>query len=438
MGQGSLYTGLSGLKAHSAAIDVIGNNLANVNTVGFKSARASFADVFNASQASVRGSGSVSQVGMGVQMTLAQQLFSQGSLQQTSSQTDMAIQGKGFFLLRGGDDRAVFSRAGNFSFDAEGYLVNPGGMKVQGYTERNAAGDIEASGEPRDIQIPVGLKAPPEATSYFRPHLNLNANAEVDDPATASVDEAETFSTSISVYDSLGKDHDVTLVFTPIDDTGNGNVDRWTWEARVPRSDVDVPTAPGDPEYYVLDSGDITFDGDGNLTGPAGNVPLSIPAWSNGASAQTVEWQVAGPSGDTVITGYSAPSALDSLSQDGFSVGRLDTLAVSENGVIEGVFTNGQTLALAQVALATFNNPEGLFRRGDNTYIASNGAGPAAIGGAQTGGRGSLVSGSLELSNVDITEQFTDLIVVERGYQSNSRMITTADDVLQETLSIKR
>lgn len=438
MGHGSFYTGLSGLKAHSDAISVIGNNLANVNTVGFKSSRASFSDVFNVSQSFVRGNGAASQVGMGVQMSMVQQLFHQGALQPTESQTDMAIQGGGFFVLNAADGTPAYSRAGNFNFDSQGFLVNPSGFRVQGYTERNEAGEIDSSGGASDIQIPVGVTSPPEATSYFRTHLNLNAGAQADDPATAATNEAETFTTSVSVYDSLGEQHKVTLVFTPVDDSGNGQVDRWAWEARVARDEVDVAAAPGDPEYYVLDSGDATFDGNGQLTSPAANVSLSIPDWANGASAQTVEWQLFEAGGEPTLTGYAAPSALDSLAQDGYSVGQLHTIAVDEGGVIAGVFTNGQTIALGQLALATFNNPEGLFRQGNNTYLASLGAGPAVVGQAQTGGRGAVISGALELSNVDITEQFTDLIVAERGYQSNSRVITTADEVLQETLSIKR
>ena len=439
MAQGAFYTGLSGLRAHSAAINVIGNNLANVNTIGFKSGRASFGDYFNVSQARIGGNGSTNQVGMGVGMVGVQQLFQQGALQPTEVETDLALQGNGFFMLRDSDGASVYSRAGNFSFNAEGNLVDPSGNRVQGYIDKDSQGNVVSTGSIGDINVPVGMTAPPKTTSYFQPRFNLDSEAQVDDPATA-LNEAEAYQFSVgsSIYDSRGVEHNMTIVFTPEDTDADGRMDQWSWEARVPRADLDIPINPGDPETYTLDSGTMTFDGDGQLLTPGANITLNIPAWSSGASAQTVEWRLYDDQGAPTAHSYAENSAVESINQDGYGLGRLHSLSISSDGMVSGVFTNGETLELAQLAVASFNNPDGLFRRGDNTYMASVGSGQAAIGTAESGGRGAVVSGALELSNVDITEQFTSLIVAERGYQTNSRVITTADEVLQETLAIKR
>lgn len=444
MGFSSFYAGLSGLKAHSASLNVIGNNLANVNTIGYKGSRISFAEMFSSSGLAgfnggfgLNGGGSPYQVGMGVQMAAVQQLFSQGSLQPTEVVTDLGIQGGGFFVLRNNADVPVYGRAGNFSFDAEGYLVSPEGFRVQGYTQKDVDGHILPSGTLADIQIPSSLIASPEVTSYFRVDMNLNAGARVDD-TTTTANEAEVHTVGITLYDSLGDPHDLTIVCTPQDTDADGTLDQWAWEARIPKADLGIAVDPGDPEYSVIGNGTMTFDENGQLTSPEDNIQLDITGWANGASDQTVEWRVLGTDGNPAIHGFSAPSATDSLAQNGYSLGRLRTLAVDNSGLISGVFTNGETLELAQVAMATFNNPQGLLKSDGNTFMASIGSGPAALGAANTGGRGSIISKTLEQSNVDITDQFTDLIVAERGYQSNSRVITTTDTLMQEALTLKR
>lgn len=430
MGFSSFYAGLTGLKAHAIALNTIGNNLANVNTIGYKASRTSFSELFaSATGSGVNGAGMPNQVGAGVQVAAVQQLFAQGAMQPTEVTTDLAIQGGGFFTLRTLDGAPAYSRAGNFSFNADGFLVDPGGNRVQGYTQRNAAGQIVASGNPMDIQIPTGLTANPQLSSYFQIDMNLKATAQLDNAATAA-DEAEVFSTGVTIHDSLGTEHNLTMVMRP---TSAGT---WTYEARIPTADLAAPTATG--SYQVISTGTLQFDGTGQLIAPTGNVTLSIPAFSDGANAQTVEWRLFDTSGDAVLTGYAAPSAINNLSQDGYGMGRLQALAVGMDGTISGVFTNGQTLGLAQLAIASFNSPEGLVRRGENTYQSSLGSGPAALGVANSGGRGKISSRSLELSNVDITDQFTDLITTERGYQANSRVITTTDTVMQEALRLKQ
>lgn len=545
----SFYTGLTGLKAHSVALNVIGNNLANVDTVGFKASRVSFSELFSSAGGfGVNGAGVPHQVGSGVQLGAVQQLFAQGSLQTSDVTTDLAIQGNGFFALKTADGAPVYSRSGNFSFNSDGYLVDPNGYRVQGYTARNSAGDIVATGDVSDIQIPTGVTAPPQESSYFQVNMNLNSAAAVDNPATTSANEAEVFSTGVTVYDALGAEHNMTMLFTPVDTNSDGHLDQWQYQARIPTSDIAPPTGgwpAGTADYQTVASGTVSFDSNGRLSAPSGNVEITIPTYANGAAGQSVEWRLFDPNaaqvptrasvtgaaaipagglaaaesltvtvngaattvalaaGDTasaivskintalgsaagayafvdsankvgiassafgpgqsvsvtstgagtglnglagsggtgmptVVTGYASSSAVNNLGQDGYGMGRLQSLAVDNSGLVSGVFTNGQTIGLAQVAVASFNAPEGLLRLGNNAYQASIGSGPAALGAANSGGRGKIASRSLELSNVDITDEFTQLIITERGYQANSRVITTTDTVMQEALRLKQ
>ena len=436
MAFGSFYAGLSGLQANAASLGVIGNNLANVNTIGFKASRVTFQDVFSQSSvgSGVNGAGNAQQIGLGVQVAGIDQLFTQGSLQTTGLATDVAIQGNGFFVVADGSGAQAFSRAGSFTIDKTGNLVTPSGQFVQGYTQRDANGNIITSGNISNVQLPGGLSAPPQATSYFQAQMNLNADAKVDDPAT-TINEAETFSTTVTVYDSLGARHNLTVNFTPVDTNADGKRDAWTYTATVPGEDVAGGTA-GTPR--TVGSGTISFGADGKLTSPTGNVTLAIPAWSNSAAAQNVEWRLFDTAGSGNLSGFSGASATSSTTQNGYGVGRLRTLNIDQDGLVSGVFTNGVTLQLARFALATFNNPNGLLKNGQNSYLETNTSGVATIGGANSGGRGMIAASSLELSNVDITQEFTDLIVAERGYQANSRIITTTDQVIQEALNLKR
>ncbi len=449
MGASAFYAGLTGLNANAAALATIGNNLANTNTIGFKTGRTNFAQLFAPGAAAVNGAGVPQQIGLGVTVSGVQTLFTAGSLQPTDVVTDMALQGGGFFTLETQEGLSVFSRAGNFSFNSQGNLVNDNGFRVQGYTQKDADGKVVTTGVPQDIVIPAGLTAPPQASGYFQASMNLQNGA------------TQPFVTGINVFDSLGAQHDVTLVMTPTSFAPTGAV--WGWEARVPAADIaGAPTGPTDPEYIVVATGTMTFDGNGQLvantmtgwtpptteTPPIYDLPLVFDAanntgWANGASAQTVTWNVvdpniAAPQRVGLITGYDAPSEMDGLSTDGYGVGQLQSLAVSADGLIAGVFTNGQTLELGQLAVASFNNSAGLQNYYGNTYISSLGSGPPALGIAGTGGRGTVVSKALELSNVDITDQFTQMIVAERGYQANTKIITTMDQLAQETINIKR
>jgi flagellar hook protein FlgE len=226
----------------------------------------------------------------------------------------------------------------------------------------------------------------------------------------------------------------MTINFTPTDTDADTIPDAWTYQITVPGDEVVGGTA-GTP--FVIGSGAMSFDANGQLVTPAANVTLNFPAWTNGAAAQAVDWELFdGTSG--LITGFAAPSAVSSSTQDGFGAGELRSLLIDQDGLISGVFSNGVSRQLARLALASFNNENGLLRNGRNTYVETSSSGIATVGAANSGGRGAVVSGALELSNVDITEEFTDLIISQRGYQANSRVITTADEVIQESLNLKR
>jgi flagellar hook protein FlgE len=433
----SFYAGLSGLQANADDLSVIGNNLANVNTVAFKGSRMTFEDIFSmtGAGAGVNGAGNPQQVGLGVQTASIDQMFSQGSLQTTGLVTDVAIQGGGFFMLAEPAGGLAYTRAGNFSFDKDGNLVTPGGQFVQGYTQRLANGTIAPSGPISNIQVPVGLTAPPQATSFINVLMNLNASAKVDDPATPQ-NEAEAFSTTVTIFDSLGAQHDLTLNFTPVDTNADGHLDQWNYAATVNGAEVTGGTA-GTP--FSVGTGTITFGPNGQLTAPGANVTLAIPGWSNNASAQNVNWQLFDPTtGAGQVTGFDGASATSSANQDGYGVGRLQTLTIGADGLISGVFSNGVTLQMARFAMAVFNNPNGLLKNGQNSFLETNGSGVATIGTANTGGRGQISASTLELSNVDVTEELTNLIISERGYQANSRTITTTDQIMQEALNLKR
>ncbi|MBI3448217.1 MAG: flagellar hook protein FlgE [Acidobacteria bacterium] len=430
MGFSSFYSGLSGLQAHGEKLDVIGNNLANVDTIGYKSARMTFQDIY------AQTLGSSLQVGLGVQVANIEKSFTQGSLQTTGVATDFALQGNGFFVLRDPNAAAAYSRAGTFSFDKDGFLVNPSGQIVQGFTQKTPTGAINATGTPTDIQIPTGLTAPPNPTTAFTSVTNLNAFAKVDDPLTVGINEAQTFTTTVPVFDSLGGRHDVSVTFTPTDTNANGALDQWNYDVTVDGGQVNGGTA-GTP--FSLGAGTIVFDAQGQVTAPGGNVSINVPGWTNGGAGQAVTWNIFDPAtGASNLTGYVGPSATAAVQQDGYPVGQLSFLSADSNGVISGAFTNGKTLQLAQLAVANFNSTAGLISIGRNNLAETLSSGPAAIGSANSGGRGSIVSGSLELSNVDITQELTDLIVAERGYQANSRVITTTDQIIQEALSLKR
>lgn len=430
MAVGSFSAGLSGLNANAVYLSVIGNNLANINTIGFKSSSVTFMDLV--SQTVGGSGGNPMQVGLGVVTGSISPVFSQGAIENTREATNVAIQGGGLFVVDGADGQA-YTRAGNFSFDREGTLVTPDGYRVQGYTTPDPlTGAIVTTGEPADINIPPGVLRAPTATSVFQATTNLDSAAPAGTTAT----------TSVQIYDALGQAHMSTITYTKGAAPGS-----WTYDITVPGAEINGGTA-GTP--FSIASGSLLFDAAGALSSfvanapatgggtPAADVSFTTPTWTNGAAASTLSWDVVDANGAGLLTGYSAPTATSSISQNGSAPGMVENITISADGTIVATFGAGQTVAIGQLALASFNNPKGLVKLGSNRYGESQSAGIPNIGTAGTGGRGTLIGSALEQSNVDIAQEFTQMILAQRGYQANSKTITVSDELLVDTLNLKR
>lgn len=433
MAVGSFSAGLSGLSANSVALNVIGNNLANLNTVGFKASTVTFQDLVSQT---IAGAGSQRQVGLGVTTGSISPVFTQGTIENSREATNVAIQGNGFFVVNGQGGNS-YTRAGTFSFDEDGTLVTTDGRKVQGYTQIDpATGELITTGQPTDIVVPPGVLRDPVATSQFGTATNLNSAAVIGD----------VFSTSVQVYDGLGAPHVMTTTFTKT------AANAWDYEVTVPGADVNPAPAAGAPA--VVSSGSVTFDALGHVAsvtptapatgggaavpGPVLDVQFTAPVWANGAAAGPLTWDLVNANGSVSLTAFQAPSATSSKTQNGTSPGIVDAFSIADDGSILATFGAGQTMAVAQLALANFNNPKGLVKLGGNRYGESQDAGPANVGVAGTGGRGTLIGSALEMSNVDIAQEFTQMILAQRGYQANSKTITVSDELLVDTLNLKR
>ena len=419
MAVGSFSAGLSGLNANATYLSVIGNNLANINTIGYKTSAVSFADLV--SQTVGGTSINPMQVGLGVLTGSISPVFSQGPIENTRETTNVAIQGNGFFVVRDESGQA-YSRAGNFSFNADGELVTPDGWRVQGYTQVDpVTGNVVTTGGMSDIVVPPGVLRQPVATTNVSTLINLDANAQVTG--------APNFTTSIKIYDALGSPHVVTVDFQK---AGAG---AWTYSASVPQSEVNGGTG-----VFQLAAGTLSFDGTGRLNAPAGDITLTAPpTWANGATGTNITWDIMPPPADEPsITSFGSASETSSITQNGSPAGQVSNISIDPDGQIIATFGAGQTVAVGQLALANFNNPKGLVKLGANRYGESQAAGVPNVGTAGTGGRGTLIGSAIEQSNVDIAQEFTQMILAQRGYQANSRTITVSDEVLVETLQLKR
>jgi flagellar hook protein FlgE len=421
MSLGAFSASLSGLHANQQKLSVIGNNLANINTVAFKASNVAFADLV--SQTIGGPSLNPMQIGLGVTAGEISPNFSQGGIESTGVATNVAIQGNGFFLV-GDATNPSYTRAGNFSFDANGALVTADGQKVLGYTATDPlTGQIITSGQPSQIIIPPGVLRAPAATTLFGAQMNLNAGAAV----------GATFSSSIELFDSLGVQHVATINFTK---TAAG---AWGYTVTVPGGDVTGGT-PGTPSQIA--TGTLGFNGLGKLItvngASAADVTITSPAWADGASPTNFSWDLVDPNGVPAITGYSAPSATASVTQNGSPTGAPSLVSINEAGQMLATIGAGRSVVVAQLALATFNNPQGLVKLGTNTFSASEASGAPSVGVAGAGGRGTIIGAALEQSNVDIAQEFTQMILAQRGYQANSKSITVADELLVDTLNLKR
>jgi flagellar hook protein FlgE len=405
----SMFSGVSGLRSHQTMMDVVGNNIANVNTAGFKASQVTFAETISqilrgaGGAGNDRGGTNPIQIGLGTKVASIDGIFTQGASQVTGRNTDLAIQGQGFFIVQNGAER-YYTRAGAFGFDEVGNLVSPGGLMVQGWTA-DAAGNVDQNAPLDNITLPVGQVIDPIATTQVDVGGNLPADAAIGD----------TQNSSILVYDSIGNAHEVSFTFTK---TASN---QWSAAASIAGTG------------YTLTPATLTFDTAGNLSS---TTPLTFSGFTPaGASAMTFDVELGGPS---PIVQFGGAATAEAVSQDGQAIGFLRDFAIGDDGTIVGQFSNGETKILAQVATATFNNPPGLARVGDSQFGQTTNSGEPLIGAPGTGNRGLLSAGTLEMSNVELAREFTNLIIAQRGFQANSRVITTSDEMLAELVNLKR
>jgi flagellar hook protein FlgE len=410
---------------------VIASNLANVDTPGFKDQQIEFADLFY-QNLGTDGAGDPIQQGAGVQVSSQTSDFTQGDVSATGVDTDVAINGNGFFVVEENGVQS-YTRAGNFEIGTNNLLETAGGQTVMGYPATN--GVVNTSAGLSTLELGAGTSSPATATANLQMTTNLNATGGV----------GSTYSTTATIYDSLGAPHQLTVTYT------NTGVNTWSYQLSIPSADLS-PTVSGTPpvstpQTGILQTGTLTFDGNGNLisdtqgTGAAATPPTDITAsisgFADGASNQTFNWNVL--NGTTpVITQLAAANSTASIEQDGTASGTLQSFSIGSDGTITGSFSNGTTATLGQIALASFADEQGLSRNGDNTYSTTLASGQPTIGAPTSGGLGSITGGSLEASNVDIATEFSNLIVAQRSYEANARVITTFDQIEQDTIALKQ
>ena len=388
----ALYSAISGLRSHQTMLDVTGNNIANVNTTAFKASATQFQDTLSqltkgasGPQATAGGS-NPAQIGLGVQVAAISTNFSQGSAQATGRATDMMISGDGFFVVQSGGE-TLYTRAGSFSFDAGGRLVTPDGALVQGWTANNGVVPT-TGGAVGNITLPQNAVAPAVKTTSVTMTGNLPASTAVGVTLTRDID----------VYDATGASRTVSVEF---ERTATG----WNTTAT---------------DGATVTTGALAYNAAGKVAS-GGTIAV------NGITIDLA-----------TTTGFADLDTIAASDQDGREPGTLQSFSLSKDGTLVGSFSNGATEAIARIALATFTNSGGLEKAGGSTYRTSINSGGATLGTAGSGGIGSLMGGALEMSNVDLSQEFTNLIVAQRGFQANARIITTSDEVLQELTNLKR
>ncbi len=407
---------LSGLTAMSTALSAIANNLANLNTTGYKDTRVLFRDLFYQSMGT-SGAGDPIQLGAGAGVAAMPSLFTQGSVDPSGVPTDVAIIGEGFFVTQR-DGVITYTRAGDFSVDKNAFLVTMEGQQVLGFPYVNGA--ITTGQGLTPLQLGTGTISPPTPTSNLEIKTNLDASAAIGDD----------FSTPVTIYDSLGASHVLTFTFTKT------AANAWSYQISMPAAEL-LPIG-GVPQTGVLATGNLTFDGTGALINPAADIAaVNIQNFADGANNQSFSWTLF-ENAASVLTQVAAPSSTSSTQQNGAGSGSLVNFSIGADGMITGNFSNGKTAILGQLALATFPDQQGLLRTGRNGYSETLASGQAVVGSPGTGGRGILSGGALELSNVDIAKEFASMIVAQRGFQANARVVTTFDEITQDTINLKR
>ena len=433
---GALFSGVSGINANGNAMNIIGDNIANVNTIGFKSSRAIFSDLLSAEIGGTK-------IGLGSRLAKSDRTFVQGGVETTNSATDMAIQGHGLFILKDAQGGTFYSRAGEFSVDKDGNLSNPDGLAVQGV-------QLDSGGNPTsgltNIVISQLIVAPAETDTI---NLAANLDATASAPAQAiPADAAGThdtpgnwfsasnFSTVVTVYDSLGQGHDLNILFRK---TGTPN--EWDYRVVANSGEITGGTA-GDLQQVNAVGGKLVFNSDGTLdtTVSTSGANTTITAigpinWSDGADPQTIT------AGNMIFTGtsqFALPSSVSQINQNGTQSGILKGISIGSDGIITGRFTTGGTQPLFRIALGDFANPQGLQHLGNSLFLQSPDSGPVLIGSPGDGSFGTVLSGSLELSTVDLATEFVKMVTTQRGFQASSRTITVTDTLLEEVANLKR
>lgn len=407
---GSFSIALSGLQADTTSLNTIGNNLANLNTTAYKEQGTTFEDLFY-QQIGTSGSNNPLQVGVGTRVSGTSTDFTQGTLLPTGQSEDMALSGNGFFVVNQNGVQQL-TRAGDFLLSQRGDLITTSGASVMGYPATNSVVNVNASLVP--IQLPVGVTQAAQSTQNISITANLNAAASV----------GTSFTTPVTIYDSLGKSHAMTVTYTKTAQN------QWDYSVDLPAGE-----ATGAP---TNNTGTLTFDSNGNLTAPVGSIAnITFPGLADGASDLSFNWNLAS-GGSPTITQTTAPSTTGASIQDGYASGNYSGFNVDENGVVTAKFDNNHTQIVGQIAVANVTNTQGLVRMGHNAFETTAASGDAVIGVAGTGGRGTVEDSTLEQSNVDISTEFANLIVAQRSFEANSKTITTFDSVTQATLGMIR
>lgn len=426
----SMYTGVSGMDANGTDLSVIGDNIANLNTIGFKSSTVAFGDVLS------QTIGGSSQIGRGVLVSGISPLFTQGSFETTSSALDLAIDGDGFFMVANAGAR-YYTRAGQFHLNKDGAIVNPDGLILQGY-QADASGNITST--TGDLKI-AATQSPPKMTTSANIGINLNANAPIQTAAftldangdgTKNDPANYNYSTTVTVYDSLGMAQQVTAYFVKT------AANAWTVHY--------VHADPATPGQLVEDGTQgLTFNANGSLINDNSGTAINFNFGGSVTTPEPITFNYGTGTGETPAgtgldgtTQFASDFSVINLTQDGYSSGSLKNVTISQTGVITGVFTNGQTRAIGQVALARFVSPTGLTKLGRNLYAETYDSGLPIVGAANTSGLGRVLSSSLELSNVDLASEFVKMISAQRAFQANTKIIQTSDELMQEIVGLKR